>query len=62
MCAGAIAAVAHSGLALGVTVVFGAALWVWGVKVEEPHLREVFGARYQRYLASAPRFLGLPRG
>ena len=57
----AAAILGRSGLALAVAALVAAALWVWVIAVEEPHLATVFGPRYMDYRRRVPRFLGLPR-
>lgn len=49
-------------LSMGSILAWGFALgWVWvnmrRVRLEETHLRELFGAEYERYAARTPRFL-----
>ncbi len=53
-------ALSRSGLTLAVACAIAAALWLWVVAVEEPHLTRTFGPRYRRYRERVPRFLGPP--
>ncbi len=56
-----VAIAGRSTLTLALGGIVAGAFWLWVVAVEEPHLRATFGARYENYCATVPRFAGLPR-
>ena len=47
-----------SAAGVALTLAFWLILHIYLVTVEEPHLREVFGERYRRYISATPRYLG----
>ncbi len=50
----------RSGFALALTMVFAVILHLYTTRLAEPYLEHLYGEEYRRYMASAPRYIGMP--
>lgn len=55
-----IAFIGRSGFALLLSALFGIAVHIYIVTMEEPYLERIYGEVYQRYRDKTARYLGLP--
>jgi protein-S-isoprenylcysteine O-methyltransferase Ste14 len=56
-----VALLGRSGFALLLSVLFGLAVHIYIVLLEEPYLEHVYGYTYRNYCAKTARYLGIPR-
>lgn len=55
-----IALIGRSGFALLLSGLFGIAIHIYIVAMEEPYLERIYGKSYQRYRVKTARYLGIP--
>lgn len=61
ICSFGICYMGSSGLGVSLSILFARGLHVYIVYMEEPHLIGLYGNEYKNYMASTPRYLGIPR-